>query len=366
MDNTELHYITYDPEAMWKDMMLAYIEAGGDVLYPGDEKEILLRGVQQMFFLAFAGVDNALRMDTLRYAVREYLDIYGQKRNCYRIEAAAATATVRITFRATGEAKTIPAGTPLTQDGETLFTLVEDVAQTGYAGTVTAEIICSRTGSVGNGLLSGSEMQFLIPQDGVESVFCVADAQGGQEAEDDETYRERIRTHGLATVTTGPAEQYRSAAMAVSSNILDAHPMNVGAGNVCIYLLLADETGAAALIEAVKEALRPTDTRPLTDNVSATLAEPVPYTLKVQYSIGSGSGSATAISEAVAAYTEWQDHTIGQTFDPDRLKTYLYNAGCMAVQFEEGSNFDGGEVKRTAIEEYQYCKGTITLEAVTV
>ena len=68
MDNTELHYITFDPDEMWQAMNLAYIEAGGDVLYAGDEKEMLLRGVQAILMQAFAGVDNALRMATLRDA----------------------------------------------------------------------------------------------------------------------------------------------------------------------------------------------------------------------------------------------------------------------------------------------------------
>ena len=40
MDNTEIHYLTYDPEEIFQEMNLAYIQAGGDILYPGDEKEM--------------------------------------------------------------------------------------------------------------------------------------------------------------------------------------------------------------------------------------------------------------------------------------------------------------------------------------
>ena len=35
MDNTELHYLTYDPDEIWVEMMTNYVEAGGDILYPG-------------------------------------------------------------------------------------------------------------------------------------------------------------------------------------------------------------------------------------------------------------------------------------------------------------------------------------------
>ena len=54
MDNTEIHYLTYDPDEIWNEMITAYVEAGGDVLYPGDEKEMLLRGVQAMITQVFA------------------------------------------------------------------------------------------------------------------------------------------------------------------------------------------------------------------------------------------------------------------------------------------------------------------------
>ena len=139
MDN-ENHYLAYDPEELWKEMIVAYVEAGGDILYPGDEKEMLLRGVQAIVTQVFAGVDAALRMDTLRYAVGEYLDIYGEKRNCIRIPAEAATCTVEIKFRASGTAKTLAAGTALTADGEHLYLLTEAVEQTGYEQTINAEV----------------------------------------------------------------------------------------------------------------------------------------------------------------------------------------------------------------------------------
>ena len=101
MDST-IHYLTYDPKEIWRVMFENYVNAGGDILYPGDEKEILLRSVQADIVQLFAGVDTALRMQTLRYAVGDYLDILGEQRSCTRIEASPATATVIITTSATG------------------------------------------------------------------------------------------------------------------------------------------------------------------------------------------------------------------------------------------------------------------------
>lgn len=361
MEDKEIHYLSYDPDEVWTSMILAYIEAGGDVLYPGDEKELFLRGVQQMIVQVFAGVDNALRMDTLRYAVRDYLDLYGEKRNCYRLLALAANAKVEITFRASSEERIIPAGTPLTADGNILYLLKEDVTQATYAQTVTAGVICDQTGSVGNGLLKGMQMQFLTPQEAVVSVFCSESATGGQDEEQDETYRERIRTYGLSNVTTGPQMQYESAAKNVTNEIVDARALNLGAGHVGVYLILASDVGADFIIQSVKDALNDKSVRPLTDRVEVYRANEKAYTLNIRYYQGANNNISSAVSDAVNEYQAWQDKSIGRAFNPDKLMAMLYQAGATRVLWGEESEFDGGPIAYTEVPADTRCKGTITL-----
>ncbi len=359
MDNTELHYLTYDPEEMWLEMQMAYFDAGGDILYSGDEKEMLLRGVQSILMQAFAGVDNALRMDTLRYAQREYLKVYGEKRNCYYIDATKAKATIQITFKATGRTDTLAAGEAVTADGEMMYLLDEAITDTGVAKTVTVTVTCAIAGSAGNGLLDGTQMQPVKPHDGIYSIYCTADASGGQDDEDFEVYRQRIRDHGLTSITTGPEAQYESAAKAVSSLILDANAIRLAAGQVGVYLLLSSDTGSEAVIQSVYEALSPQEVRPLTDQVSVALATPVTYTLNVQYQADSGSNVATVIEDVVKEYQTWQDQIIGQAFNPDKLMAMLYQAGCTRVIWGDGSEFNGGDIEYTTIQPNQHCKGTI-------
>ena len=360
MDNTELHYITYDPEAIWDKMMENYNNAGGEILYPGDEKEMLLRSVLADITQAFAGVDNALRMMTLRYAVGEYLDMIGELRACPRIEASAARATVTITTLPLGIVTTLEAGTPMTADGEMYYRLVDDVPLTGYAQVLTAEIIADRTGIAGNGLLAGTQMTLAVASRSIDTIVVASDAAGGQAAEDDETYRERIRAHLITSVTTGPSRQYEAAAMAVSSNILDAKATGAS-GEVYISLILADQTGASALIAEVEDALNAEDVRPLTDTVIVSQATDVEYTLNVKYKSDGSSMVNAAIAEAVTEYQNWQDNKIARAFDPDRLMAMLYQAGCTRVIWDEGSEFDGGDVEYTEIAVDERCKGTITL-----
>lgn len=365
MDNTELHYLAYDPDEIMAEMMQAYVDAGGSVIRAGDEKEMLLRAVQNTFVLAFAGIDNALRMATLRYAMGEYLDIKGEDRDCYRIEATPAHAVITITTGATGEAVTIPAGSIVTQDGMILYTTDEDILLPGTAGTLTANITAEQPGAKGNSLLANAQMQFILPFNGVTDVICSTAASGGQDREDDETYRNRIREYGLTIITTGPAEQYERVAMAVSSQIIDAKALNGGDGVVDVYLLPASNDGTAALIAAVEAALSPDDTRPLTDYVNVSLATKKEYDLKINYSVYTGQNVSAAISAAVNEYKDWQNKTIGRAFNPDKLKALLYQAGCNYVEIDATSSFDGGTAEYTEIEPNEYCDGTITLAVIS-
>lgn len=365
MDDTELHYVTYDPDEIMQEMMVAYLNAGGDLLYAGDEKEMLLRAFLDVMVQAFAGVDNACRMATLRYAVRDYLDVYGEKRGCVRIEAKPATATVKVTAQATGVSRTIEAGSILTADGVVMYKTTEDMILSGNAQELSVEVECTKSGSIGNGLLNGTQMQFTPPVDGVPSVVCTASATGGQDEEEDEAYRERIRTYGLTTVTTGPSSQYESVAMSVSSNIVDAKALKLSAGQVGVYLILSTQTGSTAILDAVEEALNGEDTRPLTDTVTVAQATAVPYTLVIQYQADAGSDVSAAFAAAVSEYQEWQDNKIGRAFNPDKLIAMLYQAGATRAVIGSGSSFNGGTAEYTEIAESARCSGTISLAVMT-
>lgn len=360
MDTSELHYITFDPDEVWEEMNATYLDAGGDILYGGDEKEILLRAVLTIAVSVMARVDSALRMDTLTYAVRDYLDLYGEKRNCLRIQAEPATAPVRITFQATGEAKTYPANeTTLTADGVVIWRLAGDVDYTGYAGTVDAIIECETPGIVGNGLTSGTQLQLIEADNAVVSVIVLETASGGVDKEDDETYRERIRTYGLSSVTTGPSAQYEAKAKAVSTQIIDARALNDGEGEVGIYLILDDDADAESIFAEVEEALSDETTRPLTDHVQVHEADEKTYTLNVEVYYSAYAGIGDAVTAAISEYQTWQDDHIGRAFNPDKLIAMLYQAGCERARYTSGSGMDGS-LDYTEIPSNARCKGTIT------
>lgn len=363
MDTNGTHYIHYDPDTIWELIIGTYIAEGGDILYPGDEKEILLRAVQALLVQGFAVVDNALLMDSLQYTADDFMDIYGSKRNCYRIEAQAAEAEVEIIFSPGTMNLTIPAGTALTADGQRMYKTKSVINQNAYAQKVTATIVAEESGAAGNGLTAGTEMQFCISNPGVSSVTVITSASGGRDRENDDNYRERIREYGLASITTGPRQQYEQVARSVSVDVLDAKAVQTAPCAVCVYLIIAESADADAMQNEVLEALSGETDRPLTDLLSIAMAEEVPYALSVNITL-EGTVTSAALQDVVNEYQAWQDNEIMRPFNPDRLLAMLYQAGVSRVQWADGSNFNGGEVAYTTIGESQRCRGTITLNIV--
>ena len=364
MDNTELHYIAYDPQEIWDAMITNYVEAGGDILYPGDEKEMLLRSVQSDIVQVLAGVDNALRMSTLRYAVGEYLDLIGESRGCERIEAQAATAKITVTKDDTYVAISLPAGTAMTVDGTMFYTLDSVLYIGGRNEAKTVTVTADRTGVVGNALTSGMTLQLASANAHVASIVAATDATGGRDAEDDDVYRERIREYGLSATTTGTAGRYEAVAEAVSSQIVDAKAVNTSAGNVAVYLILSSQTGAVALLADVLAAVSAEDVKPLTDTVTVAQATDLTYYLHLCYTCDGTTTTISAIQAAADEYQEWQNNTIGRAFTPDKLYAMLYNAGAERVYLDETyeNEFNGSStIEYTEIDSDERCTGTLTL-----
>lgn len=365
----ELKYVEYDPEELWKTAMKAYIEAGGDILYPGDEKEMIMRSMLALGVLFLTRVDVGLKMMTLTHATGTFLDIKGDDQHCPRIEAKAAEGAVEIYFDASGISQIIPAGTQMcAADGQRFYETTADIAQTGYEQLITAQIRCVEAGALGNGIPIGTQMQLAKNNPAVHSITVIEATSGGTDREnDDEIYRERIRKSGQMNSTTGPSGSYEARALEVSADIIDAKCLKTSPGCVCTYLILEDGSDEASIFADVLEAQNGKSTRPTTDNVSVAAAEALPYTLNVRYMLDAMATAdiAQAVADTVAVYQEWQDGKIGRAFNPENLIAKMYAAGAIRVMIGEGSSFNGGTAEYTEIQQHQRCKGSISIAQVT-
>ena len=356
-------YLKYDPDELWQGMQETYVACGGDILYPGDPVEIGLRAALAMSVQLLASVENRIRSRTLRHAQGENLEELGEDRSCPVIADSAASGRVEMHFKATGMARTIAAGEMMTADGVRFYATVDDIILTGYEQSVGAKIECTQAGSLGNGIAEGTQMQLVKNDASLSSITVIEAISGGNDREDDESYRARIQSDNMRSVTTGPSGAYEALALGVSSEILDARTLNDGPCAVCTYLVFADGADKDSLIQQVLAAQNPKDKRPLDDQVSAVEATERSYTLNISFALPDSATAQTAqaVADAVSDYQTQQDKVLGMAFNPEILVAKLYTAGATRVIIGEGSTFNGGAAQYTQIPEEEYCRGSVNM-----
>ena len=174
-------------------------------------------------------------------------------------------------------------------------------------------------------------------------------------------------------------------ALAVSPAILDASPVadenfaggtgtayGLQAGQVLVSLMFADTVSEADKKQLIGDAwlaLSADESRPLTDTIVVREAKTKTFKLKVRYKLKSdtsGENLLSAVLEAADEYKDWQCAAIGRAFDPYRLTSMLYNAGCSRVDIDTAaSNMDGGEATYTEIDRATRLTGEVELEAMS-
>ena len=360
-------YIELDFDALYNEALLIYRQNGGDVLFPGDEKEMLLRTILGILQQERASLNAAIAQGTIRDAQGTYLDILGENVGVARQSETHAVSTLGITIQRGEKGVTIEKGT--------LFS---------YNGLLTFETTQAVGATAGTGQMEITVLQAVEPRAWLIASKLTETTRGGAQEEEDEAYRKRIIESNFRKNATGSRAQYKAVAMSVSSSILDASPVadenftdGVGQdyglkpGQVLVSLMFAEkvsEQDKSKILEDAWQALSADESRPLTDTIVVKEAKKKTYRLKMKFKLRDdteGENLLLSVNKAASAYQAWQSAAIGRAFDPYRLTSMLYNAGCSRVDIDtDASSFDGGVATYTPIDRATRIEGTVELEAI--
>ena len=107
---------------------------------------------------------------------------------------------------------------------------------------------------------------------------------------------------------------------------------------VDIRVLLQDgEQPTQAVLEEIEAALNASDVRPLTDIVTVSMPEEVPFEIDMTYYINRNSQASTSIIDrdaraAVEEYIKWQTGKMGRDINPSYLTQLIMAAGVKRVE----------------------------------
>lgn len=313
----EPSFVDRDVDKIVSDIVAQFEAETGRTLYPAQVERLQTNIIAYRESLVREAIQDAAKLNLLRYSRAPVLDMLGELVGVARLEAAPAGVTLQFTFASAAMARTIAAGT-MAQAGEVAFALSADVAVPAGAVSASGVAACTVDGLTGNGFVAGQVNALAAPVAGFAdlSVTNTTTSAGGAEAEIDDELRERIALAPERFSTAGSVGAYRFHALSAWPGIIDVavvHPEmaiqgadlvstnGVPPGQVRLYPLMRDGLPAQAVLDAVLAACSGESVRPVCDQVQAIVPETVHTTLSVELTLFAGSDSAAVLEYGQAA-----------------------------------------------------------------
>lgn len=309
-------------------------------VYPASPERLFISWIAAVIVQQRVLINETAKKNVPRYADGEYLDSLAELfKDLERLPASPASAMFRFYI---SEPQTqsiiIPKGTRISFDGAILFVTTEnlEIKAGNTYGDVEGE--CTTTGTVGNNLAAGQVKEIVDLYDYYQKAENITATSGGAEEEDDASYYERMRESMESFSTAGPINGYIYFTKSVSAAVADVAVTSPEACMVDVRVLLQDgQQATEAVLKEIEDALNASDIRPLTDKVSVSVPETVPFDVDVTFYIPQPNAASATIIEAAARqavkdYIAWQTSKMGRDINPSYLTAKLMEAGVKRVE----------------------------------
>ena len=331
--------ITYEQilNDMVADYETKYQEITGRkiTLRPGDKEHIHLRIEAGQYYQMYQIMDNAAKMNLLKYSKGNFLRHLGAFKKTFIQEPKPAVVTARFTLsEVRKDVIYIPQGTRITA-GDGVYFATDDYAEVKAGDSfVDIDCTCESVGEVGNDYIPGQIEIIVDPVPYVASVTNTTKSEGGTGEESEESFRERIFLAPSSYSVAGPADAYEYWVKQYNSAAIEdvkIYEPTEAVVDIRILLnggVLPSKTFCSGCLEYLKE----NPIIPLTDNDIVAAPDVVNYNLKAVYYIArSDLNNIAVIQESIEAakdtYLNWQRTKIGRDINPDALTEFVRAAG---------------------------------------
>lgn len=302
---------------------------------------LILYAVTLQHYQMYMHLDNAAKMNLLKYSRGSFLDQVAALRGVQRDKGACAMTTMRFAVDdVMPSAITIPVGTKVSGNGIVFATTeVGDIKAGQESVDIPAQ--CTELGEKGNGYLPGeiSRMVDTIPF--VDAATNIKETAGGADEETDDHLADRVYHAPSAYSVAGPADAYAYYAKAANPLIEDVYVSSPAPTEVEVRLSVqGGRLPGEELIAGVTEYLSARDRRPLTDKVKVLAPDTVTYNIDLTYYIADAQKAVALeiqkkVQDAIESYILWQNSKIGKDINPSYLTHLIVEAGAMRVEINE-------------------------------
>lgn len=346
IDNVNVNTVL---EEMISDYQNKYYELTGEYETVGefDKSRILMNAAALKLYQAYQYIEKSGKMNLLKYATGDYLDNLGASRGVTRNEEKAAVCIVKFSLsQAQNNVIAIPVGTLITS-GDGVYFATDEYAEIPI-GTECVEVpvTCQVAGSIGNSYAIGQLNILTEPIPYISEVSNTTNTSGGEDAQSDEDFREKIFLAPSGYSTAGPEDAYIYHAKVYSSLISDIKLLTPSADTVQLVVLKKNgEIPDAEFLENLQVYLSDNNIKPMTEYVTVIAPTVVRYNISGKYYINrSDKDNVTLIMEAVTSaieeYISWQKNKIGRDLNPFHLQYLLMKAGIKRTELTAPNYMD--------------------------
>lgn len=341
----DINFIEVDPEEHENLVVSKFEELQKVTLNEADPRRKFFQSIIFLTTMIANNIDFTGKQNLLAYAVDNYLDHQGVKKNVPRLGPVYADTIFRFEVEAP-ETFTIKKGIRFSVDDVFFYTDEEKIVNPGKT-SVDIHGICEVYGMEGNGYLPGQITNLVDPDEvpWVSKAYNITKTEGGADWEDDDAYAERIRQSNAQYSTAGPEDAYHYHAMSAHSSIVNISVTSPSEGVILIVPLLKDGViPDNEIIQLVYDKVSAKKVRPLTDHVIVQKPEEVFYEINVTYYVSSEKSNVlpsiqAAINQAIEDYQIWQKSKLGRGIDPSELIARIQEAGGKRITVTLPSTF---------------------------
>ena len=304
------------------------------VLAKGDRNRILTQTAAYFIFIGLKKIDNAGKMNMLKYSFGDYLVNLGAMKHVYPKSATGATATIRFTMTSARTSATgIPAGTRMTAGDGVYFATNEYVEIP--IGELAAEVraTCTTLGTAGNIYGVGDIKYIVDPVPMIDSAENITSSENGTDDETDDDTREEIYVapDGYTSGGSGPA--YEKIARDYNPTIAD---ILVETNTPCVVevrcLLQDGGIPGEEFLSGLEEYMMKPGNKMLTDKIEVKAPDKHEYEVYVKYWVNQSDAAransiAAEVKKAIDEYVLWQKSKIGRDLNPDELQQRIKATG---------------------------------------
>lgn len=309
---------------------------------PANDKNRILLGICAMqIFQGFKYIEQAGRMNLLKYASGAFLDNLAALKNVKRGENAKSTVTMRFhkEIDLIQNDITIPRLTRVAAENYEIFWQTPDIDVTIPAGRsfIDIDCLCTENGSFSNEFEHGEINRLIDSVPFIRMVENINTSSGGNDYESDDDLRVRTLNAPSGYSAAGSADSYRYRIQQLDPQIADvAIKQGENDGELTAYILTKSGRATEEQLAAYQALIDDADFRPLTDKVTVATAIPTHFGVDIDYYISKKDASKVttirmAVEDAVNAFVKNQSLEIGKDVNPSALIQSMMNAGACRV-----------------------------------